>query len=319
MPAWRERARYAAFSGNLAAQQQAAERTDHGARAGLIELAKTLGDGRVYAGLPTNWGRNYKVGFVPGYSSLLNHDADAIGFTFRVGSMVTDGEAYLDDRSLAQLNVFGVRYLLVPTGRRPVVPSRVVAARGSHALWEVPSSGYVTVVDTVEPITISKRSQAGLVQARFFNSAELKHNLYPTVAYMGMAAARPTASAAHPPSGLPGSVSPLDYRPEKGVFRAQVTANRTSAVVLKASYMGRWRVQVDGRDAEKYMVAPGYPAVTLQPGVHTVEFRYMPFGHYILLFIIGGAAFVLLRLLFPSPGSSATGIRLPWRRDPDET
>jgi hypothetical protein len=297
-PAWKDRADYAGLSGNLIVMQEHAEAADAGNRAALIDLAKRRGGGRIYAGRPTNWGLKYDVGFDPTYSALLNHDAEGIGFTFRMGTMVTDAEAYLDESNPAQLDVFGVRYLLLPRGRPTPVPAHLIETRGKHTLWDVPGSGYVVLVDTVEPIRIPTQVGAGVIQNRFLRSNELRRGLYPTVSYIGGRAEPPTASAASPPSGPAGSVEPVEYRATAGLFRARVTANRTSVVLLKASYHGRWRVTVDGKIARKYMVAPGYPGVTVQPGTHDVEFRYIPVGSYPWLFVFGLASLIALHLAF---------------------
>jgi hypothetical protein len=42
------------------------------------------------------------------------------------------------------------------------------------------------------------------------------------------------------------------------------------------------------------MVAPGYPAVTVAAGAHTVEFRYVAIGYYPWLFLLGIAALAAL-------------------------
>jgi hypothetical protein len=293
-PAWRERASYAAISARLIDRQRRAERADGGARAGLIALAAKRDDGRIYAGRPSDWGREYTVGVVPGYASILNHDGDGIGYTFRVGSMVTDAEPFVDERNAAQLDAFGVRYLLMPDTRMPQVPAREIARRGRHVLWETQGSGYVAVVDTIAPITIRDQLHAGAVQTGFLNSADLARGLYPTVAYLGSPGARPTADASRPPAGRPGAVTHARYAPTRGVFEVDVTAARTAAVMLKSSYHARWRVTVDGRVARKYMVAPGYPAVTVAAGAHTVEFRYVAIGYYPWLFLLGIAALAAL-------------------------
>ncbi len=295
-PAWIERARYARYASGRIADQELAELNDGGARTGLIELAKNLGNGRIHAGLPSNAGRSYVVGHVPTYSSLLNHDADGVGFTYRVPSLLTNVEPYLFDRNGFQLNAFGIRYLLLRRGQSPPVTADPIESRGSHALWEVPTSGYISLVDTIEPVRVSTDREIVDAFAKFLFSRGIRQGLYPTVALRGSAAGRPTASSSDPPTGSPGSVTPVEYRPNNGVFRVQVEAARSAAVVLKSSYHGRWKVTVDGRQASKYMVAPGFPAVTVNEGVHTVEFRYVPVGFYPILFAVGVLGLVVLYL-----------------------
>jgi hypothetical protein len=211
--------------------------------------------------------------------------------------MLAGAETYIDERSAFQLNALGVRYLLLPRGREPATRADVIESRGNHVLWEVPTSGYVALVDTIRPITTTSPGDTTTKFTRFLYSPALRAGLYPTVAYRGSTAGRPTVEGTERPNGSPGSVRPVDYQPERGLFRVQIDAERRAAVMLKASYHGRWRVLVDGKEASKYMVAPGYPAVTVEPGSHNVEFRYIPVPDYPWLFAVGVLALIALHFL----------------------
>lgn len=75
-----------------------------------------------------------------------------------------------------------------------------------------------------------------------------------------------------------------------------MTANRTAAVVLKATYDPGWRVTVDGHRATPYMVVPGFVAVTVSAGTHAVVFQYVAYGNYGVLFGIGALTLIVLAL-----------------------
>lgn len=297
VPAMRERANLAAISARLIDAQFAAERQDGGARKALIRRALREGNGRIYAGRPDNWGRAYKVGAVSGYNAVVNADADVVGYVFRVGSILYDAELLFDESELPQLDAFGVRYLLLPASRRPPVSAELIERRGAHTLWRIRGSGYVAVVDTAGAMSIARQRDAWAEQRRFLDSAELERGVYAPVSYLGRAAASPTLTGGASPATSPGTVRPLNFDRAKGVFAASVNASRTVAVVLKSSFHGRWRVTVDGRVADKYMVMPGYPAVTVGAGQHRIEFRYMPVGDYPFLLGLAAAALVVLFLV----------------------
>ncbi len=309
-PAWVERARYASFGEQLIDRQRTAEILDGGARRYLIEVAKRVGDGRIHAGLPNNWGRSYVVGYIPGYSSLLDRDADAIGFTYRVPSVLTNMEAYLDERNPYQLNLFGVRYLLIPRGRAPAVTAEPLESRGNHVLWEVPNSGYMGLFDTTGPVRVSSARQYAVTFARFLTSPELRESQLPIIDYGGQSVGRPTASGSESPEGSRGTIQPEVTELDRGIFRAQVNAERTTAVVLKASYHPRWKVTVDGKKVSKFIAAPGFPAVTVEKGVHTVEFRYVPVSSYPFLFIFGVLALFAVGYVFGGRSRRAALSRL---------
>jgi hypothetical protein len=67
-------------------------------------------------------------------------------------------------------------------------------------------------------------------------------------------------------------------------------------VVLKATYDPRWHVTVDGKQAIPYMVVPGFVAVSVEAGPHSIVFQYVAYSHYALLLAVGGLTLVLLAL-----------------------
>ena len=117
----------------------------------LLARIHTLGPGRVYAGLPANWGHDYAIGSAPVYMVLEADDFDQVGFTLRTLSLTTDPEAYFDERNLNQYDLFNIRYLLLPSDRAPSVPATLIARSGRHTLWGVDTTGYLEVVDTSAP------------------------------------------------------------------------------------------------------------------------------------------------------------------------
>jgi len=66
------------------------------------------------------------------------------------------------------------------------------------------------------------------------------------------------------------------------------------AVVLKATFDPRWHVIVDGKAVVPYMVVPGFVAITVGPGHHTVVFQYIAYSHYPLLLGIGAMTLLIL-------------------------
>jgi hypothetical protein len=299
-PAWAERAAYGSKSGSLIVSQQDAQSAGGQSLADAIDVVNELRDGRVYSGLPTNWGRANEVGYEPAYVYFLNHDTDAIGFTLRpVRNMLAGVEPYINEAVMGQLEAFGIRYLLLPTNSVPSVPARRIFTGRDDALWSVSTTGYMAVVDTVEPIAVGRASAAPIV--RWLSSNDASRRLYPTMAFEGAEAAAATSSVLSPPRGSPGSVTSAQYDPSDGVFRANVDAARTAAVVLKSAYTSRWRVAVDGRLADAYIVAPGYPAVTVAAGTHTVEFSYIPSSGYVWYLLVTIAALAALYVLFGRP------------------
>jgi len=95
----------------LIRQQQTADAISGRELDSLIAIVKRRGDGRVYAGLRSNWGEDYRVGEVPVLAWLADQSVDEVGFTFRtIASLSTDIEASFNEDDFAQYQMLGIRY-----------------------------------------------------------------------------------------------------------------------------------------------------------------------------------------------------------------
>jgi len=182
--------------------------------------------------------------------------------------------------------------VILPSGRQSPVPASLIDQDDGAALWEVQTSGYVDVVDTVPPPIAANRSDLYQQAGFFLQSDELAQGRYPTVAFADQPAAPPTLSGGEQPLGPAGSVEFEDDALQDGAATVQVLANRPAMVILKSSFDPRWQVIVDGVPLAPQMVAPSFVGRTVPPGPHTVVFRYQPFPYYDVLFGVGALAFV---------------------------
>ena len=273
-------------------EQLAADATDGANFAALVREGESLGPGRFFSGLRGHGGEAYRIGQVPTFTYLLDLDADAVGFTRPAWSLSSAVEVRFDRLNPAQESLFGVRYLILPTGVDPPVPSAErVDSRGRHVLYEIPANGYLGVVDTVAPPIVADRTDLGTRTASFLTSDDLRAERYPTVAFAGAPAAPPTVSAGgSPPSEPAGSVLRERDDPVDGVFTATVVARRPAMVLLRSSWDNRWQVTVDGHAVEPQMVAPSFVGRTISAGEHSIAFRYAAFPWYWVLFLLAGVA-----------------------------
>ena len=83
VPAWTETASYDSASAYWIHYQQFQDETEGVELNVLLSIAEHDGGGRIYAGLPTNWGHNFTVGEVPVYVYMADFGADSVGFTLR--------------------------------------------------------------------------------------------------------------------------------------------------------------------------------------------------------------------------------------------
>lgn len=293
-PAWKQVADFDRLGVDMKRAQQLADATDGADVEALVDRMKTLGPGRVYAGGRANWGGQYRVGYVPVYSVLSTLSVDVVGFTLRVTSLMTDPEAYYDERNPAQYDMFDVRYLILPEGQAPAVDATPIATQGRHHLWRVNTSGYFDVVDTVGPPIPADRANLARQTLSFMQSPDLAAKRYRWIAYEGGGTPAPTLAASDTATTPSGSVALEHDFLADGRFTAEVVANRTAVVLLKESYDPRLRASVDGLEVRPAMIAPAYIGVPVGPGRHQVALRYVPYPSYPLLIALGLFALIAL-------------------------
>ena len=249
--------------------------------------------GRVYAGLPTNWGSYFTVGAVPVFKYLENEDIDEVGYTLRTASLMTDPEYHFDEANPGDYPLFGIGYAIVPAGREPAVAAHRVGCSGPYCLWALPDGGLIHIYDTTGVLR-ANRADVGTQSAPLLGSPLLEEHRDLTVAFDGSRAAPPTATGGHGLVGRPGHVLVEHADLANGEARALVHAGRAATVVLSASYDPGWHATIDGHARPTVMVAPALVGVVVGPGTHTVTFSYGGFGSYDVLFVLALAVFAVL-------------------------
>jgi hypothetical protein len=276
-------------------EQQVVQSTEGADFASLVATAKAAAPGRIYSGMRANRS-SPKIGFVPAYAALVNLDADAVGFTRPTWSLMANVENRFAAHVAAQVDMFGVRWAILPEGDTPPAGSLQAGVAGRWVLWSTGDIGYLSLVDTVTPVTVD-RTDLGLRMAAFLSSDLPLKGRYPTLAFGGVAGADPTLDAGDDPTTPPGSVGSAFSQPADGRFGGEVQADRSAVVQLKASFDPRWTVTVDGVDTPTEMIAPGFVGVRVTPGHHRVLFVYHAYPFYWALFASGAIAMIALVLL----------------------
>ena len=291
-PAAMERTDYERTGARWIAQQQTAQATDGAAFASLVATAQATAPGRIFGGMRANASAP-RVAFVPTFAALLNLDADAIGFTRPTWSLMSNVENRFAIHVPAQVAMFGVRWAILPEGQTPPVGATRAGAAGRWVLWSTGDIGYLSVVDTVAPVAVD-RTNLGLRMASFLSSDLPAQGRYPTLAFAGAKAAEPTLGPSDRPTSSPGHVVSSFVRPADGLFKGEVVMERKAVVLLKSSFDPRWRVELDGADAQTEMIAPGFVGVTVPPGRHSVVFTYRSYPGYWALLLLGAVVLVAL-------------------------
>ena len=159
----------------------------------LLAYVRAHPQGRVYAGLPTNWGQDFLVGAVPVFKYLESKNVDEVGYTLRTASLMTDPEYFFDEGNPGDYPLFGIGYVIVPSTMAPPVPAHRVGCAGTYCLWALPQPGYIHVYDTTGVLTAT-RADVGSQSQALLASPLLRQARDLTVAFNGQAAAPPTAA-----------------------------------------------------------------------------------------------------------------------------
>jgi len=277
-------------------QQRKGEAVDGPLITPLLAFIKGHGGGRVYAGLPTNWGQYFTVGEVPVFKYLESADVDEVGYTLRTASLMTDPEFHFDQDNPSDYTLFGIRYLIIPSGMRPPVAATEVTRRGPYSLWMIHAIGYFNVVRPVGVVNADRADIATQTLDVLHSDLIARHEDL-VVNYAGSLGRSPKAeSGASVPSSPNGPGDVLSERADlaNGVARCTVSLRRPGVVVLSTSFDPGWQVTVDGRIEKTEMLAPAVIGVQVSAGQHRIVFRYRGFAYYPELAALGIATFIAL-------------------------
>ena len=250
------------------------------------------GDGRTYAGMPSNWGQDFTVGTVPVFKYLESRDVDEVGYTLRTASLMTDPEYFFDDSDPSGYRLFGIRYLILPAGHEPPVRARLAVRSGAYSLWTIDGAGYVQAGRIVGAIS-ANRTDVGARSVRLLHSGLAADSAYLGVRYGvdGGADGRLPAVRSQSPAGA--------VRAERadlgdGEASATVRMRRPGVAVLSASYDPGWTATVNGRRRPTRMVAPALVAVNVPAGTDHVVFRFHGYGDYPELLVLSGLTLAMV-------------------------
>ncbi len=182
--------------------------------------------------------------------------------------------------------MFGIRYLILPSGYLPPVPARPVMRAGQYSLWTIPANGYVHV-GTIVGEVVADRTDLGARGTPLLRSHLAQADDYLRVAFgYGRAAPRapPPPSSASPPGTVLSQADELD----RGELTATVRMRKPGVAVLSVSFDPGWSVTIDGRLANTFMIAPALVGTDVGPGTHRITFRYRGYGGYPGLFVLCG-------------------------------
>jgi len=274
----------------------------------IKDTLKNLPPGRVYAGLPADFGNDpqYKIGFVPLYAVVPQLGIESFGYAYSAFPLSTDVRLNFNNTKTGQYNLFNIRYVLLHKTRTPPSFYSKVREFEDFNLYQIPTTGYFDLVDVPAVFYGDKNNF-------YYPNSEWLSGSLPTLKQ------HPVIELGNEPentNGLP--VFSLQEVNEKllssltrlqpaggeilhenvstNEYRAEFVANRECYLMLKTNYDPGWDVTLDNKKVAPVMLAPGFTGIMVAQGTHQVVFSYQPPPYRLPLFVIG--VFVLIILGF---------------------
>ena len=215
----------------------------------ILTIIKRGAAGRVYAGMPSNWGMDFVVGAVPVFKYLESRDVDEVGYTLRTASLMTDPEFYFDEHNPGDYSLFGIRYLIVPLGRRPPIHARSVTCAGVYCLWGLSGAGYIHAGRVVGALA-ADRSNVGIRSVPLLRSPLVREQSYLRLS-LADATSTPTRVSQIAPPLRRDDVLAESSDLKNGLAYATLRMQQPGIAVLSASIDPGWTAQVDGDRQEE--------------------------------------------------------------------
>jgi hypothetical protein len=305
-----DRAQYLQENGQLGRLSVAAYERERADVESALAAARTIlaeRPGRVSAGKRATWGDQFRVGDLPMYVFTTLAHLDSVSFLYHSMSLTSDLMTLRAEDDAAHDAAFGVRALIAPVDR-PVPPHlRLRASYGRFAVYECSTEGYFGLVDigaryTGPPSTLYEPSAAWL------QSAWLRQGI--VVALSGGAPDVPDLPRwALFPATAPALLTPrgqvTDESKNGETYRARIHTQRACYAFVKITWHPDLVATVDGQRTPLLRVTPGFAAVPLTAGDHTVEVRYAPGPLKPILCIAGILLFILVSVVLRSSAAAA--------------
>jgi hypothetical protein len=299
-PALVERWSYYAQNAVWMRDTQAALDADADARTILAAVGRQP-QGRVYAGLRSNWGESVDFGILfksVRFYHLLGHNGlDAVAPPNQSLSLNADLLWEFNDQDLSHYRLFNVDYVIAP--RTVTLPAalRVLSTTSKYALYAAPGGGYAEYAAIARSEPASTQADLFTRELAWLRSGDAARWTFIRFEYAGGG----STNVQLPISDCVGGQIAYE-RVQPARLEVLSRCGAASAMVIKVTYDPNWRVTVDGAEVSTFMVSPSYVAFALPAGEHFIVAEYRSTPIKAPLLALGGLVLA---------ASAAIGLRRP--------
>ena len=308
LPVYIERRSYLAQNALWISESQQGLAAEDTELSSLLGKLKQLPPGRVHAGYEysglKHWSNQYYVGYARVYDLLHAESLDMMGHVYHSYSLNSDVLINFDEQRWDHYNLFNARYVVAPEGQGFPEFVKPLEQFGRHRLYQVETTGYFDLVGSDLAFAGGKTDfypaasswlASGLPGVKQHPQVLIGSTSQGTERPLTLSAAVdviPTIRASAGPSR--GAV--LSEEAGNNFFAADVTVERDSWLMLKATYHPNWRATVDGVETDTVMLMPSFVGVQLPPGEHKVLLEYRPRRLRMILLTLGLLTLPLIAL-----------------------
>jgi hypothetical protein len=241
--------------------------------AAVVDALQELPLARTYAGLSNDWGKS--LDFVSfnsvGFADLLNFERlPRVAKPYASLALNGDLAFHFDDRSAAHYDVLNARYAVARTGAEVPPFLFPIRAVGRYTIYGAPTSGWVAFAASTTRESVTSDEKLFFRIRDWFVGDGPRAKAY--VRYDYPAATDGAISGARA-SCADGRIA--YERVQRDSLDVLAGCESAATIVLKMTYHPNWRVTVDDRVVETFMVSPGFIGLELPAGQHFVVARYV--------------------------------------------
>ena len=268
IPALWEREGYYSLNKQWMERTRQALDADQDASTILSTLAK-LPPGRAYAGRRDNWGKEQRIGDLHFFDLLTFHRIVAIT-PYESFSLNADLIWHIDDQNPAYYNLFNVRYVVASSNRTMPSFLHPIKATPRYTLYEAETDGYADFITVNQTKKVSSQLSLFNVNRNWMTNKNLEEGKFIRYDYPARSDGSEEFTARDYSGG--GSVSQEKVLP--GRMDLRVNCSKAATLVLRMTYHPNWKVTIDGKKVQTFMVSPSFIGFEVPAGNHSVRAEY---------------------------------------------
>ncbi|MBL7159882.1 hypothetical protein ISS85_05375 [Candidatus Microgenomates bacterium] len=263
----------------------------------LLTTLNRLPKGRIYAGRPGNWGREFKIGDTQLYMALSVRGFPIIGFLPETWSHNSDTEQFFDENRLAHYQLYNIRYVVAPTENS--FPEFVILVEefDGFNLYEIKTNAYFSLGTKNISVSSKKDNFSNLVHLwqisslveelsfptlSFENTKNNTITMLDEVTYQINGEKKTNNIFSHNPFFAPSS-SPsgkiINEKVSSQQYQADVIVEpscQDCVLIFKMTYHPNWQFHLDGKKINQQIFFPFFQGIEISPGEHEITAIYEP-------------------------------------------